>query len=286
MNERSDIEFPIWRKKVDQSILFNNVTPIPKWLWTVWDIEHKFLNVYSKSDPRSKVSIVFQSHVYSGNVFFSERNSGKICRFSFAKSLHSKLKETFLMSYMRALEGQIRKQKGEKIDIELAVPFWEFIDIEFNSEQKIFLFTCHYKQQPTFPNLFEKLVTSPAIKLVDDFLDEKGTDRIYKQDWKPRSEYKNEIGAENVIYTLLDTERKLIYVGEANKLITRFDNGHPDIKNWNFYRYNVLPPSLEQHRLTLERMAIRDIAALIQNKVEISNFGLSEYRLANRKIDK
>ncbi|EGN74187.1 hypothetical protein A28LD_2327 [Idiomarina sp. A28L] len=286
MNERSDIEFPIWRKKVDQSFLFESVTPIPKWLWSVWDIEHTFSNVLSKLDPRSAVSITFKGIKYSGHIFFSERTNGQMCRFAFEKSLHAQLKDAFLMSYMRALESQIRKQDGEKADIELAIPFWEFIDIEFNSEKKEFTFTCHYKQLPTFPRLFEKLVSSPAIKQVDDFLAGKGTDRIHKQDWKPRVEYKNEVGAENVIYTLLDTERKLIYVGEATKLINRFDNGHPDISQWDFYRYNVLPKSLEVHRLTLERMAIRDMAALMENKVGIISFSLSEYRLVNRKVDK
>jgi hypothetical protein len=286
MNERSDIEFPIWRKKVDQSFLFENVTPIPKWLWHVWDIENTFSDVHSKSDPRSAVSITFRGINYSGNIFFSERTSGRMCRFAFEQKLHAELKDTFLMTYMRALEGQICKQNGQKVDIELAIPFWEFIDIEFNSEAKTFIFTCHYRQQPTFPKLFEKLVSSPAIKQVDDFLAGKSADRIHKQDWKPRSEYKNEVGAENVIYTLLDTERKLIYVGEAKKLINRFDNGHPDILHWEFYRYNVLPASLEAHRLTLERMAIRDMATLLNNKVGVRSFALSEYRLANRKIDK
>ncbi|WP_411359839.1 GIY-YIG nuclease family protein [Pseudidiomarina salilacus] len=286
MNERSDIEFPIWRKKVDQSFLFENVTPIPKWLWPVWDIENTFSDVHSKSNPRSVVSITFKGIKYKGHIFFSERTSGRMCRFAFEQTLHAQLKDTFLMSYMRALEGQIRKQDGEKADIELTIPFWEFIDIEFNSEKKEFTFTCHYKQLPTFPKLFEKLVSSPAIKKVDDLLACKGTDRIHKQDWKPRAEYKNEVGAENVIYTLLDTQKKLIYVGEAKNLINRFDNGHPDISQWDFYRYNVLPASLEAHRLTLERMAIRDMAALLKNKVDITSFGISEYKLVNRKIDK
>lgn len=286
MNERSNIEFPIWRKKVDQSFLFENVTPIPKWLWPVWDIEKSFENVSSKSDPHSKVSIIFKKHSYSGNVYFSERSSGKMCRFAFEPKLHAELKDTFLMSYMRALEGQLRKQKGEKADTELAIPFWEFIDIEFNSETKTFFFTSHYKQQPVFPQLFEKLVSSPAIKQIDDLLAGKSTDRIQKQDWKPRAEYKKEVGAENVIYTLLDTESKLIYVGEAKKLISRLDKEYPDIPKWDYYRYNVLPASLEAHRLTLERMAIRDMAALLENKVGITSFALSDYRLANRKIDK
>lgn len=111
------------------------------------------------------------------------------------------------MTYMSSLEGQIRKTSGSKVDIEKEIPFWEFIDIEFDSSSKLFKFTCHYNQQPTFPALFKQLVSSPSIKKVDDHINSKEKERIYKQDWKSRSEYKNEIGAENVIYTLLDTKK-------------------------------------------------------------------------------
>lgn len=187
------------------------------------------------------------------------------------------------MTYMRSLEGQLRKDKA---DIELEIPFWEFIDIEYDSENKNFRFTCHYNQKPTFPELFKHLISSPAIKSIDDALNEKSADRIHKQNWKPRAEYKNEIGAENVIYTLIDTKDKLIYIGEAKKLIERFDNGHPRISNWEFYKYNKLPDALEPYRLTLERMAIRDFASLLKSNSDIPGIEISDYKLVNKKIDK
>ena len=144
MNERGDIEYPIWRKKVDHSFLNNNVTPIPKWLWQVWKIEDTFGKVRSIRNSNSAVKIKFQNRIYGGNIFFSQRGTGKMCRFSFEQTLHSILKERFLMSYMRSLEGQLRKASGKKVDIEKAIPFWEFIDIEYDNSAKLFKFTCHY----------------------------------------------------------------------------------------------------------------------------------------------
>ncbi|MEL0633862.1 hypothetical protein V6237_13855 [Pseudoalteromonas carrageenovora] len=287
MNERRDIEFPVWRKKVDNSFLNEKVTPIPKWLWSVWEIKETFNNINTTKDHASEVDIIFAGKNYKGNVFFSSRSNGKMCRFSFEHELHSILKEQFLMSYMRSLEGKIRKASGNKSDIEKEIPFWEFLDIEFNAERKLFKFTCHYNQQPIFPELFKQLVSSPSIKAVDDFISEKEANRIYKQNWKPRSEYKNEIGAENVIYTLIDTVNKLIYIGEAKKLIARFDsNSHTVIPKWDFYKYNVLPKSLEDYRLTLERMAIRDMANFLKNEADIPIIEISAYKLVNRKVDK
>lgn len=286
MNERDDIGYPIWRKKVDSSFLNATVTPIPKWLWDAWDIKSLFNSVSSKSDIQSEVTVFFEGNTYKGHVTHSAQTSGRtLCRLHFSQELHNLLKERFLMTYMRSLEGQIRKSQGSKQDIELDIPFWEFIDIEFDSNCKHFIFTCHYNQQPIFPELFKKLISSPSIKKIDDELNTKEANRIQKQAWKPRAEYKTEIGAENVIYTLIDTKNQLIYVGEAKKLITRFDNGHPDIKSWDYYRYNVLPKRLEEYRVTIERMAIRDLAGLLTNKGDISSVEISPYKLANRKID-
>lgn len=287
MNERDDIDHPIWRKKVDSSFLNNTVTPIPKWLWEVWAIKSVFNSVSSKNDSKSEVTVFFEGNTYKENVTLSTQDGGQIfCRLHFSQNLHSLLKERFLMTYMRSVEGQIRKSQGSKQDIELDIPFWEFIDIEFDSSNKHFVFTCHYHQQPIFPKLFKKLISSPSIKKIDDGLNGKEANRIQKQNWKPRAEYKTEIGAENVIYTLIDTKNQLIYVGEAKKLIARFDSGHPDIKRWDYYRYNVLPKSLEEYRVTIERMAIRDLAGLLTNKGDISRVEIAPFKLANRKIDR
>jgi putative SOS response-associated peptidase YedK len=74
-------------------------------------------------------------------------------------------------------------------DVEQAIPFWEFLDVEFDSAARTFHFVAYYTQQPNFPNLFHRLIGSPALrKLTDDLLKE-DRPRIYKADWKPRSDF-------------------------------------------------------------------------------------------------
>ena len=51
--ERSNVEFPMWRKKVDDSLLNDLMTPIPNWLSNVWDLESFTSN--SKKEDSSKV---------------------------------------------------------------------------------------------------------------------------------------------------------------------------------------------------------------------------------------
>ncbi len=94
-----------------------------------------------------------------------------------------------------------------------------------------------------------------------------------------------ELGAENVIYTLIDTANRLLYIGEAQILIRRFNQGHKPIPDWNYYRYDALPPMIKSTRVALERMLIRSFASVLPNKRGIASMDLSDYQLANERID-
>jgi len=85
---------------------------------------------------------------------------------------------------------------------------------------------------------------------------------------------------------LIDTQSKLSYVGEAVDLIKRLNSNYPSIPHWDYFRYDVLPDVLASHRVTLERMMIRAFAALLPNKKHDSLICISDYKLANTKIDK
>jgi hypothetical protein len=56
-------------------------------------------------------------------------------------------RETFLMSHVRDLESRLRNDTS---DIETQIPFWEFLDIEFDQSAKRFYLTAHYAQSPPF----------------------------------------------------------------------------------------------------------------------------------------
>ena len=283
--ERTNVDFPLWRKKVDSSLLSQKVTAIPKWVCKVWNLDDIFPGLMGKKDPKSKISINFNNKTYDGQVTctWPRGRADKHYRMWFSDDLKTEFKEVFLMSFMRDIENRLRPNPHS--DIERDIPFWEFLDIEFDEGSKTVHMTPHYTQVPTFPELFRRLTYSPALKRIDDELTAKDTIRIHKQDWRPREEFESEIGAENVIYMLIDTEEKLFYIGEADRLVQRFRANHPSIKNWDFYRYDVLPEALRKFRVPCERMVIRNFAAVLPNKRNVRTMNISEFRLANDKID-
>jgi hypothetical protein len=126
MLERSDVSHPLWRKKVDSTFLNEGSTPIPNWLVKLWGISNYYENVRSKKSPESSTLVSFQNEVYEGKLVKVKRDKG----FVFRIFLHAKhidmLRQTFLMTYMRTLEGGISTNKNRR-DIEVEIPFWEFL---------------------------------------------------------------------------------------------------------------------------------------------------------------
>jgi hypothetical protein len=281
--ERSDIEYPLWRKKVDSLLFKNAETPIPLWACDMWKINDYFFSCTSDNNPRAKVKIIFENNEYEGYIRIAVKRKNPAYRLSFSKDLQYRLKRVFLMSFMRDIEFRLRNDV--KINIEEEIPFWEFLDIEYDTTTNIFYFSAYYTQKPSFPELFKRIIEAPYMNQIDDELNEKDTFRIYKQGWKPREELEYEIEVENVLYTLIDTDNKLIYIGEASKLVKRLQQNHPTIRKWNYYRYDVLPLHISKHRKQFERMLIRDLASILESDKNVSVIEISDYKLANSKID-
>ena len=190
------------------------------------------------------------------------------------------------MSYMRSLEARLTGKNQQGL-VEREIPFWEFLDIEYFPSSSMIKLSAHYTMEPSFPKLFSRLVRSPVVKRIESELKGKRSFPIQKQGWIPKDQLKFEIGATNVIYTLIDTERELLYIGEAKDLIERLSQTRDEIKHWNYFRYNVLPKgTTDSLRRELERMAIRDMAALLPNDRISDIRKIGDYKLVNKKIDK
>lgn len=206
--ERSNVEFAVWRKKVDKSLFEHNGTTIPEWACHMWSLPTLYAGVTSRRDPNSKASVRFENKVYDAWVTTAPHGRSKPAyRLWYSPTLTFQLKGRFVMSYMRSLEGALSQGR----DVEEEIPFWEFLDVECDATKRAFYFVAYYTQRASFPNLFQRLAGSAPLRKINDEILGKHERRIYKQDWKPRSQFAFEIGAKNVIYTLLDTKSKLVH---------------------------------------------------------------------------
>ena len=301
VDERRDVEFPLWRKKVDGSLFEHAQTVIPVWVKDgVFDISEMFTES-SQKHPSSEVSVELKFDgvvsIHKGWVTttkFGEKWAKKrspVMRFFFDQELKIKLQNIFTMSHMRDLERRMRakKSRGGKCtpaEIESEFPFYEFLDIEWDLRNRKFIFRPHYIQAPVYEEVFRYLQSKHVLERIEDEIDGKVVSRISKGDWKEKSQIHKEIRTENVIYTLVDRENCEVYIGEAKNLAKRFQQKRHEIPGWTHYRVDQLPDDFDDKmRVKLERMMIRSLASLIDNTAGVASIGISDYVLKNKRID-
>ena len=294
--ERNNISHTMWRKKVDNSIFSSGHIVIPKAYVKQWRLEVLFRD-NGKNAETWPIEVQFGTKIYNGKVFYrppTKARSSVQHKILIKEDLIEDLKKAFLMSHIRWLEVELRKQGGKKSaqaskETERETPFWEFIDIEFDYENKQFIFTDYYKQEAYFPEVFKHLIGSPKLKQIEGSIFN-NFETIINQDWKKKDELVTELGAKNVIYTLLDEVSKRIYVGETGQdlKIRLADKEHyknAGIPNWTHYRFEVLPSSIDtKARKEIEDMTIRAYATLFSNTKDVKSFKISDYKLVNRMI--
>ncbi|RZK60447.1 MAG: GIY-YIG nuclease family protein [Pedobacter sp.] len=285
--ERSNVKFPLWRKKVDTSLFTKLDTPIPAWVAKLWEIESVFGENSSKRDASSNVELNFNGRVFKGHVLCTKKYGNDTdFKLFFSKDFAAELRDIFIMSYMRTLEKKLRSNTDKySTDVEQDIPFWEFLDLEFEKEKRTFHCYAHYTQKPIFPELFKQFTNSHLIRDMENRLLGKGDFKFIKQDWRPKSDLPILLDNNNIIYYLIDTVNKLIYIGEAES-INRIKQSRSEIPAWDYFRIDNLPLWISRaQRLELERLIIRSFASVLSNYKSIKHIEISDYKLANRKID-
>ncbi len=103
--ERSNVDHPLWRKKVDSSLFQQNGTTIPAWACNMWSIQDNFSNCITRRDLLSKVQVEFKKKQYEGCVTVAKKGrKTPAYRLWYSTLLSHELKDGFLMSFVRDLE--------------------------------------------------------------------------------------------------------------------------------------------------------------------------------------
>ena len=160
VSERKDVEFPLWRKKMDSSMFDHKCTLIPHWVMdNIFQIRESFTSS-SKKDSESKVTIEYRHQdksvtKHQGWVTTTRYEKGRndVMRLHLSPEVVKLLKLDYRMTYLRSVE---RKKRGwNSPTAERNIPFWEFLDIEYDSAGRGFVFVPHYLHQGFDPELFE-----------------------------------------------------------------------------------------------------------------------------------
>jgi hypothetical protein len=145
--ERTDVLHPLWRKKVDGTLLRLGLTPIPMWVARMWNVDAAFRGVTGRKDPGARIRCVFKGIAYACDIV--PHRQGKQFRLFIDEPLRGALAETFLMTRMRDLDAKLAA--GAVLTETPEAAFWEFLDLEYDAVTRGLRMTAHFVQRPPFP---------------------------------------------------------------------------------------------------------------------------------------
>jgi hypothetical protein len=103
--------------------------------------------------------------------------------------------------------------------------------------------------------------------------------------WMGVRDFRKHAGANNVVYYLANTKKKLLYIGKAENLGKRVKPGmkHQGMPvGWDKFRYDILRPEYAAILDKVEDHTIRAFAHVLKSEHGNSSLGIGNYRLVNR----
>ena len=163
VSERKDIRFPLWRKKMDSSMFQYKCTHIPDWVKdNIFKIRERFPQ-NTRTDPRSEVSVEYHSpdgriSHHRGWVVTTRYEKGRndLMRFFLDEDVIENLEKDFIMTFHRTKEKIF--QGWNSPTAEKKIPFYEFLDIEYDAKECNFILVPHYRQEVIYLDRFEYLL--------------------------------------------------------------------------------------------------------------------------------
>ncbi len=102
--------------------------------------------------------------------------------------------------------------------------------------------------------------------------------------WMKVQEFKKHVNAVNVIYYLVNTKKKFIYIGKANVLGQRVKPGrdHQGMPgDWDLFKYDIVRPEYSNILERIEDHTIRTIASILKNDKKYPSLNLEGYKIVN-----
>lgn len=283
--ERRDVIAPLWRKKVDATVVTSGVTPVPAWVAKMWGMDQLELSSPDSHSGNIYFETQFQKKRYR-SIFSRKKPRGQLF-LNFESTLRNSLAHTFSMTWARTIEGELRKNQCDEFRAEEEIPFWEFLDIECDIETRRIILTAHYRQEPTFPLLFRALLSPEHRGVLEASIDQsfRESAKSNLSGWISRNELAAHGAVSYAIYVLIDQKNQLVYVGQAGESLAKRlgRNTHESINDWDHFLYWEIPRDRRDSLDDFERMLIQNFAAIFKNNLRIGTKISSDYQLVNKK---
>lgn len=234
------------------------------------------------------VNIVWDGKRYSAKLNHSRTRHTEYLqlRYDTSPNLLKKLRKTFFQSYV-ILKSQKElfdsTEKRRQFRSQLQGGQQEVLKLQPLNLDTI-RFTVFIRVNNAWNTLFQRLADENVFAWMFD------ADKKYlitrSTPWLKAKDFGKHKHANNVIYFLAHTKKKLLYIGKAGTLGTRVKPGrkHQEmLEDLDLFRYDVIKPEFSGILERIEDHTIRAVAAILSNDKNYSSLNISQYKLANRK---
>jgi hypothetical protein len=269
-------------KKIDRSMM--------DWGFTLPKDSIDYFDPGRKIQPGKyfDVEIEWGKKVYSAKLWHINRKIGKVyqLRWHDNQEFLKKIRKTFIQSYV-ILKSQkelfdLKKEKGKYFRTKLQGGQQEVLIFEPLDSKKI---KCKIfiKITNEWNTLFERL----ADENVFGWLFQKNKSYLISRStkWIDVGDFKKHAKAQNVIYYLANTKKKLLYIGKAENLGKRVKPGkqHQDMSDdWDKFRYDILKLEYSNILDKVEDHTIRAFASVFENNKAFPSLNSGGYKLVNK----
>jgi len=267
-------------KKIDNSSLHWGIT-IPK------DLVQDFLSGKNLPARTSReIDIIWDRWAYLAKINHGVTRGHDYyqIRYDHNPELLKRLRKTFIQSYVilksqKELFDSIEEKKqfrskltGGQQEVLIVQPI-DYKTVSF----KVFI-----KIENEWNTLFQRL----ADENVFGWLFDKDKQYLISRstNWIKRKDFDKHKNATFVIYYLVHSEKRLIYIGKANNLGKRVKPGrrHQEMPgDWDLFKYDIVKPEYSNLLERIEDHTIRSFASFFRNDQNYPSTDTSPYRLVN-----
>ncbi|KJU71144.1 hypothetical protein [Clostridium baratii] len=268
----------LYIKKLDKSLLESGRATLDKKQLE----DNEWLKSFDVGESRN-IKAYFNNREYDVNLAFKSRKKNKselpYYQLSIGEKLKKELKKTFIHTVLNIKSSTIMKQKGRKFNEEALSIELIKKDAEYVLRLKPFI-----RISTEYDEYFKVLIKS---NLLDYPL---GSDNkkviVSSSEWLDISEIDKYKGTRNIIYYLLNSKAKEIYIGSTNLFENRVTVKKSELPDWDKFRFEVINPDYTAILRDIEYMIIRNFANVLKNNDNIKGLEINEYTLVNRRCYK
>jgi hypothetical protein len=274
---------PEYYKKVDRSMMDWGLT-IPKKFWDIFQAGNPV-----KLGTSREVTITWEKKRYLAKLCHVNRtqyNPVYQLRWDSNKELLKKIRKTFIQSYV-ILKSQkelfdISKKERKHFRTNMDSGKQEVIIIKPKDSNNI-EFEVFIKIEDEWNTLFERLAEENVFGWI---FDKKDKQYLIQRstNWIKVKDFPKHANALNVIYYLINTNKKLIYIGKAENLGKRVKPGrkHQNMDgDWDLFKYDIIRPEFTNILERIEDHTIRSFAAVLKNQKSYPSINISNFTLVN-----